>query len=166
MRTTIAGLLLWAAPLICGQPASAQGDRCGTIQGNPAPLPPGTGGIHITSSGTLRVLIVFVSFHDDDTLHANWPAHQPPLYLSQFIDPDTSLRNQAPFNLTRYFREMSLGQLNVVGEAVWLESQLSRYQYVNSGSYGLANWNALHELDSAVDFSLYDNWTNAADRQN
>ena len=96
MRKTIAGLLLWAAPLIFSPQALAQGERCGTHMANPAPVTPGTGGVHCTSSGTLRVLIVFVSFHDDDTPHANWPAHQPPLFMSQFIDPDTTVRTRRP----------------------------------------------------------------------
>lgn len=120
------------------------------------------GGIYLTSRGTLRVLLVFVSFPDDETPHPWWPAHQAPLNMQQFIDPDTTTRSDAPFNLTAYFRQMSLNQFHLVGEAVWVETPHSRDEYAN-GSYGRANTAVLREkVDSIVDFSRYDAWTNSA----
>ena len=124
------------------------------------------GGLHITASGTLRVLIVFASFPDDETPHPYWPAHNPPLYMQQFIDPDTMTTSQHPFNLTNYFRQMSLGQFHLVGEAIWVETGHYQSEYLN-GSYGRANWSVIQErVDPLVDFSRYDNWTNQADRMN
>jgi M6 family metalloprotease-like protein len=83
--------------------------------------------------------------------------------MNQFIDPDTATRSTAPFNLTHYFRQMSLGQFHVVGEALWVESSHSQEEYRN-GSFGRANTDILADrVDSLVDFSLYDNWKRVAD---
>jgi M6 family metalloprotease-like protein len=138
--------------------------QCGTtaLPGSSQPLDE-TGGIYITSKGTLRVLVVFASFPDDETPHPYWPAHNPPLFMQQFIDPDTGTHSQNSFNLTNYFRQMSLGQFHVVGEAVWVESAHSQEEYRN-GSYGRANTDVLpRQVDSLVDFSKYDQWTRLAD---
>ncbi len=122
-----------------------------------------TGGIHITAKGVLRVLIVFASFPDDETPHPFWPAHQPPMFMNQFIDADTSTHSSSLFNLTNYFRQMSLGQLHLVGEAVWVETPHSQEEY-RGGEYWRANRQVLQErVDPLVDFSLYDNWTKQAD---
>lgn len=121
------------------------------------------GGLHITARGTLRVLIVFASFPDDETVHPFWPAHNPPLFMQQFIDQDTTTRSQNDFNLTNYFYQMSAGQFNLIGDAIWLETAHSQQEYLN-GSYGRANRDILTErIDSVVDFSAYDHWTKLAD---
>lgn len=140
--------------------------RCATVA--PAsPSPSGQkGGRYITARGTVRVLLVFASFPDDETPHPYWPAHQKPALMEDFLDPDTLTRSHSPWNLTNYFRQMSLGQLSVVGEALWVETPHSWTEYTN-GSYGRANWSVLQErVDPIVDFSQYDNWTNAGDYQN
>jgi M6 family metalloprotease-like protein len=149
------------------QPPSGETLQCATVAAaSPSRVPDQVGGMHITARGTLRILLVFASFQDDETPHPYWPAHQPPDFLQQFIDPDTLTQSQGSWNLTNYFRQMSLGQFHVVGEAIWVESPHSWTEYTN-GSYGRANWSALQErVDPIVDFSLYDNWTNAADYQN
>jgi M6 family metalloprotease-like protein len=122
-----------------------------------------TGGRHITARGTLRVLLVFASFPDDETPHPFWSPHNPPLFMQQFIDPDTTTNSQASFNLTSYFYQMSLGQFHLVGDAIWLETAHSQEEYRN-GAYGRANKNILQErVDSLVDFTRYDQWTKQAD---
>jgi M6 family metalloprotease-like protein len=126
----------------------------------------GVGGKYLTASGTLKVLIVFVSFPDDETPHPYWPAHAPPLYMDEFIDPDTSTHTHSALSLTDYFQEMSLGQFHVVGKSLWVETPHSQTEYLN-GSYGRANWSVLQErVDSLVDFSQYDNWTNSGPYEN
>ena len=118
------------------------------------------GGKYITAHGVLRILIVFASFPDDETPHPFWPAHQPPLFMRRFIDPDTLTHSTDPFNLTHYFREMSLGQFNLIGDVVWVEAARPVTDYSNSGSYGHANSDLIKDrLDSIVDFSQYDQWT-------
>ena len=158
-----AWLLVLAGSATAGDlPRDAQ--QCGTtaVPGYSRSLDE-TGGIYITSKGILRVLVVFASFPDDETPHPYWPAHNPPLFMQQFIDPDTGSRSQTPFNITNYFHQMSLGQLHVVGEAVWVESGHSQEEYRN-GSYGRANMDVLpRQVDSLVDFSKYDQWTRLAD---
>ena len=110
--TLLAGVLLPAA--------LSAGDRqpqCGlSVTGAQIRPQDEVGGKHITARGTLRILIVFASFPDDETPHPFWPAHQPPLFMQQFIDPDTLTRSTGPFNLTHYFREMSLGQFALIGD--------------------------------------------------
>ncbi len=124
-----------------------------------------TGGIYLTARGVLRILVVFASFPDDETPHAFWPAHHPPLFMDDFIDADTLRRSTSPHNLTAYFRQMSLGQFHVIGEAIWVETAHSQEEYRN-GSYGRANTDVLREkVDSLVDFSGYDSWTRQADFQ-
>ncbi len=136
---------------------------CGTqADVHDAPTLDENGGIYMTSGGTLRVLVVFASFPDDETLHPYWPAHNPPLFMQDFIDPDTTTHSQSPFNLTNYFHQMSLGQFHVVGEAIWVESSHSKQEYLN-GSFGRANTDLLRERgDSLIDFSGFDSWTRLA----
>lgn len=123
-------------------------------------------GTHITANGTLRILVVFASFPDDEKVHPYWPAHQPPLFMDQFIDPDTTVHSQSPLNLTNYFNQMSLGKFHLIGEAIWVQSWHSQTEYAN-GSYGRANWSVLQEsVDPIVDFSRYDNWTNQSNYLN
>jgi M6 family metalloprotease-like protein len=138
--------------------------QCG-LRANPQPIPTldETGGKHMPARGTVRVLVVFASFSDDETPHTFWPAHQPPLFMRTFIDPDTLTRSSEPFNLTHYFREMSLGQFTLIGDVLWVESARSQVEYSN-GSFGRANTDIIKErLDSLVDFSVYDHWTRLGD---
>ena len=154
------GVLLAASCPVVGQNALRSGLLCGIHPGSPIVRSlDDSGGIYVTSGGTLRVLLVFASFPDDETPHPYWPAHHPPLFMSQFIDPDSTTNSQTPFNLTNYFHQMSLGQFQFVGDAIWVESAHSQEEYRN-GSYGRANWSLLQEnVDPIVDFSRYDNWT-------
>ena len=154
------GVLLAASCPVVGQNALRSGLLCGVHPGSPIVRSlDDSRGIYVTSRGTLRVLLVFASFPDDETPHPYWPAHHPPLFMSQFIDPDSTTNSQTPFNLTNYFHQMSLGQFHFVGDAIWVESAHSQEEYRN-GSYGRANWSLLQEsVDPIVDFSLYDHWT-------
>ena len=151
--------------LLCGRLGFAEvlgqgAPQCGTLSDAlSAPLSNAIGGVHISAVGTFRILIVFASFPDDLTPHPYWPAHEPPVFMEQFVDPDTATRSQGAFNLTHYFHEMSLGQFDLVGDALWVETAHSQEEYRN-GSYGRANTDVLRErVDSLVDFSRYDEWT-------
>lgn len=139
--------------------------RCGLQSRAPAaPSVQETGGKHITARGPLRILLVFASFPDDETPHPYWPAHQPPLFMQQFVDSITSTGSTGSFNLTHYFREMSLGQFALVGDVLWVESARSVNEYSSSGSYGNANSDLIRDrLDSLVDFSKYDQWNRLGD---
>jgi M6 family metalloprotease-like protein len=138
--------------------------RCGTHPSAAVVRPAeGDGGIYLPSSGVLRVLVIFASFPDDSAAHASWPVRQPPLFMQNFIDPDTTTRSTNTFNLTNYFRQMSGGKFHVIGDAIWAESPASQEVYRNSGSYGNANMLLLPQVvDPVVDFTPYDNWTRTA----
>ena len=159
---------MWLAGLLgLASLASAQDPQlCGTLSARQSAGPlDERGGIHITAQGTLRVLIVFASFPDDEMPNPYWPAHSPPRDMGMFIDPDTT-RSPAPFNLTNYFRQMSLGQFHFIGDAIWVETSHASSEYLN-GSFGRANTSVLQErVDPIVDFTQYDNWTNGGDYVN
>jgi len=155
--------LLFALPLLYGEPMAGQ-RQCGVIvQPGSHLAPAGPGGKHIPAQGVFRVLLVFASFPDDETPHPFWPAHQPPVSMEDFIDADTTIRSQSPFNLTHYFHRMSLGQFHLVGDVLWVETRHSQEEYRN-GAFGRANTDVLKEcVDSLVDFSQYDAWKRNAD---
>ncbi|MBP1656342.1 MAG: hypothetical protein H6Q31_943 [Bacteroidetes bacterium] len=159
-------LFLWSAGIVAARGEGVGALRqCGTTH-QPGIVAPSaeSGGIYLPAEGVLRVLIVFASFPDDETPHPYWPAHQPPLFMNEFVDADTSVRSSGSFNLTHYFRQMSLGRFHVIGETIWTESRYSQETYRLSGSYGHANMDILPDrVDSLVDFSLYDNWTRRAE---
>jgi|GEM_PF-3467662 len=160
---SVVSIILLTAITLAGDPQS----QCG-LHVAPQHLPSldEFAGKHMTARGTLRILLVFASFPDDETPHPYWPAHQPPLFMNNFVDPDTLVRSTQPFNLTHYFREMSLGQYALLGDVLWVESTRSQSEYA-TGSYGRANTDIIHErLDSLVDFSQYDRWTRVADYRN
>jgi M6 family metalloprotease-like protein len=155
--------------------ASAQDDRinCGTIfdpnkAGGSASINLSQlGGIYLPASGSVRVLLVFVSFPEDNTVHPYWPAHQPPTEMNQYID-STETQNSANFsNLTNYFRQMSLGSYKVVGKAVYVNAPHTKAWY--DATYGFDNRGPVsrdvlqNAVDPIVNFTSYDNWTRDAD---
>jgi M6 family metalloprotease-like protein len=141
-------------------------DSCGTVY-NPAAAISLTqlGGKYLTASGTLRVLLVFVSYPDDDNTHPYWPAHQPPTNMSSYIDPSATTNSTNFANLTNYFRQMSLGLYTVIGEAVYVEAPHTQTWYNNNG-YGRGERNKdvlQNAVNPLANFSNYDNWTRVAD---
>ena len=170
MRITCKGWPVASSLLLLASIAAGLGQEsveipmCGLRGGPPSAHPyDATGGIYLPSIGTLRALIVFASFPDDETPHPYWPAHSPPLFMQDFLDPDTTTHSTSPFNLTNYFQQMSLGQFHLIGDAIWMESSHSRLEYMNGG-YGRANTDLLRGRgDSLIDFSRYDSWTRLAD---
>ncbi|HEX9007503.1 MAG TPA: hypothetical protein VF889_09425, partial [Bacteroidota bacterium] len=171
MRRLSPIILLFLVPLSAAPAQDAAIPFCGTHGESSPPLlararvtTGESGGIYITSTGTLRILLVFASFPDDTTPHPYWPPHQPPLNMGQFIDPDTVTRTQTAFNLTAYFNQMSRGRFHLIGDAVWVESASPSSDYSWNGSFGRANWHVLQErVDPLVDFSRYDNWRRLGD---
>ncbi len=156
-----------AATLAFSQSSPPDVRACGTyLSGMTAKVADDVGGRHITARGTLRILLVFASFPDDSTPNPYWPVRQSPLSMTGFLDPDTLTASAGSFNLTNYFRQMSLGQFHLIGDAIWVESHHSKTEYAN-GAYGRANTDVLvGQVDSLIDFRLYDAWTNSADYTN
>jgi len=124
-------------------------------------------GEYITAHGTLRVLVVFVRFPDDNTAHNHWPASGFPNLADSFIDPTTSTVDAGNYwNVTNYFKEMSLGQYNVIGDVEKVvapyASNDSRYSGLSDNQFRRkANQDVLDYIDNntSITFADYDNWT-------
>jgi parallel beta-helix repeat protein len=123
------------------------------------------GGIYIPSSGTIRVLVVFVQFKDDNDYNPHWISGQVPDYMNSFIDATQQQGSSNYINLTNYFNQMSLGNYHVIGNAIYVQTQENRSYYFDAANYGstnpryFANKKVLQQkVDPLINFSDYDNW--------
>lgn len=120
------------------------------------------GGLHITSRGTIRVLVVFVRFKDDNAPDSYWPANdqiQP--WMTQYIDPNEQTGSTNYLNLTNFFKQMSLGSYKVIGDVVYVKTPQNRSYY---GTPWPSRWLVTkdvlqNKVDPLVNFANYDNWT-------
>ena len=113
--------------------------------------------MYITAQGTLRVLVVFATFPDDNNYHPYWPIGQPPNELNTFIDPNMQTGSTHYANLTHFFKDMSMGTYQVIGEAVYAVTPCSSSYY--GSDFGKANKEILRDVvDPIINFTLYDNW--------
>ncbi|MCB0283891.1 MAG: hypothetical protein KDF60_14995 [Calditrichaeota bacterium] len=122
---------------------------------------PDIGGRYITANGTLRILLVFVDFKNDTNPHSYWVAGSAPSGMSSFIDANTSINSSNYANVTNFFDQMSLGNYNVIGEAIYVEAPHTEVWYANN-YYSRVDRNLdvlVNAVDPIVDFTLYDNWT-------
>jgi hypothetical protein len=117
-----------------------------------------TGGLYIPSQGTLKVLIVFARFKDDNSYHNYWPAGSPPPNYQSYIDPNTSTNSTNYLNLTNYFKQMSMGNFHVIGQSVYVETP-NIQSYYGSDYYKADKEILQQKVDPIVNFSDYDNWT-------
>jgi hypothetical protein len=132
-------------------------------------------GKHITSSGTLRVLVIFVRFADDNETSAIWPnPNILPEWAQNFVNTDyRPAGNYYPGTASHYFYQNSYGNMHVIGEVYYVTTNFNEnyyHQYATnygaSATRGLIQMDALDKLDIPeynVDFSLYDNWNRVAD---
>jgi hypothetical protein len=133
--------------------------------------PPQIGGTYAPVSGTIRVLIIFARFSDDnyEPNNPNWKLSDT---LTNFpeaqniIDPfGTPPSNYKKGTLSHYFHKMSNGQLNFVGDvyprvAIFPKTRLWYVQ--NNREFGHANAELLDSLnrdDQSLNFAIYDNNT-------
>lgn len=123
------------------------------------------GGKYITAEGTFRILIVFVSYPDDNNSHSYWPVGGPPTYMANFIDPDENTNSTNHANLTNYFGQMSFDTYRVIGEAIYVPSPYTKAWYDSAGyGRGATIKDVLQNaVDPLIDFSDYDNWTRISD---
>ncbi len=119
------------------------------------------GGLYRTAQGTLRVLVVFVRFKDDNAYNPHWPAGSPPNVMNNYIDPNANTNSTNLINLTHYFDEMSMATYHVIGDAIYVETPHNKSYYgLPDSSRSKANKDVLQNVvDPLVDFSDYDNWT-------
>lgn len=119
------------------------------------------GGIYLTAQGTIKVLVVFASFKNDNSYHPYWPVGQPPQNYNTFIDPNLQTGSTHYINLTNYFKKISLGVYNVIGQAVYVEAPNTKSYY--GSNYYLANKEVLQQkVDPLVNFADFDNWSSSA----
>jgi len=130
------------------------------------------GGLYITAEGELRVLVVFVSFPDDNNEHPYWSVGEPPSVMGEFIDANIAQQSTNHANLTHYYRVMSMGLYDMIGEAIYVEAPnpATYYGYDDSDPNNIiyanrsaANHDVLEDVvNPLLDFSDYDNWTRNA----
>jgi hypothetical protein len=170
LSTLLVAIFLYAnAPAsdgLLGTEAYVIEDVCG-ITGVPEQVQ--FGGVHLPAEGTIRALVVFVQFPDDQLISANWPLNQMPTYAGHYIDSEV-LPTPTPNSITDYYHVMSNGRLHLIGDVYpnLVITPHSRDWYIdffNSQNYGLnerfgfINREVLVSIDNSVDYGLYDNWT-------
>lgn len=128
----------------------------------------------------LRILIIYVRFPDDNINggpmmgYAVWENSSMPRPLNPytsdhaFIDsaegsPDSNFTNRyREYTISDYFSEMSMGQLDVVGDEYYVTLPQTSEEYKANGE-NCANTNAdailLADELYNIDFSRYNNWT-------
>lgn len=129
------------------------------------------GGEYITSTGVLRVLVIFLRFAGDTETSANWPN---PAILSEwaqhFVDTANSpTGNYYQGTISQYFYQNSYGKLHIIGDVYYVttdssEDYFHRYAYSHNGheARSIIETEIFNKLDSPpynVDFRLYDHWT-------
>lgn len=139
---------------------SEESFTCGN-DGNLTSTFSGRNGERFTSLGTVRALVVFVQFAEDNISPPapNWPVNSGPAYLNTVLDasPDQNLQNGG---LTHYFREMSFGNFIVYGDEYWRTTDKTKQQYLNeTATFSIINKDVLNKLNSTetINFSDYDN---------
>lgn len=128
-------------------------------------------GKYITSTETLRVLVVFIRFADDYETSSIWPnASVKPTWIENFVNNYfSSTGNYYSGTVSDYFYQNSYGNLHIIGDVYYVtlpqnESYYHEYAYSNNSASlarGLIEMEALNIIDSPpynVDFSAYDNW--------
>ena len=99
-------------------------------------------GFRFPTSGTFRVFVVFAEAIGDpnyNTLISGWNAGQLPNNPNQYID--TQVGNNYQSFISKYFNEISFGQLKVIGDYY---PQLLQIPYASADYYGV--FNKLNEL--------------------
>ena len=127
--------------------------------------------------GTLKMLMVYIRFADDNTSMSYWNStpNQSDIYdvetwMEESLDENVSVGSNNYFNVTNYFNQMSRGAYTVIGDVVYIELP-SKSTFTDDGTpsgtqlTGLAlmeatNKHALEYLDnsSQIDLSDYDNF--------
>lgn len=115
-------------------------------------------GMYITAHGELKVLIVFVRFPDDDLdLGTWWRKNEDPTILSSIIIPSSNTNSANKYNLTHFFDVMSVGEFDIIGEAISVVAPQTAAGYGNN--LGVASKDILEYVsdNDLVNFANYDN---------
>jgi len=78
--------------------------------------------------GTLKMLMVYIRFADDNTSMSYWNSTPNPLdiydvetWMAESLDENSSVGSDNYFNVTNYFNQMSRGAYTVIGDVVYIE---------------------------------------------
>ncbi|HTY37251.1 MAG TPA: right-handed parallel beta-helix repeat-containing protein [Bacteroidota bacterium] len=133
------------------------------------------GGKYITSAGTLRVLVVFVKFADDNETSPTWPNPSVlPTWAQNIVDVNYSASGNYTANrMSKYFYENSYGVFHVIGDVYYVTATYSEdyYHQVAGNSSAVAArgaletevFNKLAASPYSVNFTRYDNWHSNSD---
>jgi len=136
------------------------------------------GGKFITSTGVLRVLVVYIRFARDNETSPRWPdPNVLPEWAQHIVDNTYSpTGNYYAGTVSNYFYVNSYGQFHVIGDVYYVTTDNTEdyyHQYASSTSpeaaRGLIEMEVLNKLDNPpynVDFNNYDNWKKLGDFNN
>lgn len=128
------------------------------------------GGREISSMGTLRVLMIWVRFADDNESTAIWPNPSVlPEWAQRFVDTAYSASgNYFSGTVSHYFYENSYGKMHVIGDVYYVMTDHSEDYYHQlaysagaSAARSAIETEVLNKLDNSpynVDFNRYDTW--------
>lgn len=131
------------------------------------------GGQEKTSSGMLRVLIIFVRYKDDTTNTTTWQDYNVlPTWAQTFVDPTTPSNNiYTAKNMSDFFDRCSggngsgtLGSFKMIGDVVYVTTLKNENEYLTGHSGDTEIFTEiLQTLDNIhgnynINFKLYDNW--------
>jgi hypothetical protein len=134
------------------------------------------GGRFITSTGILRVLVIFVRFAGDNETSATWPDPEIlPDWARHFVDTDYRPDGKYYRGLvSHYFYDNSYGKLHVIGDVYYVTTD-SIEDYYRRLAFGpsanpakaraaieLEMFNKLDKPPYNVDFHRYDNWASGS----
>lgn len=117
----------------------------------------------IPTSGTFRILVVLCKFSDDtfnQSPHTDlWPdtLNSMPSWGTDLVS--TSSTSYVNPSMTGYFKTMSNGNYNVIGDVVFYQPQQNQsYYFLSSGRHiGYLTEEILTAIDPAVNYANYDN---------
>jgi hypothetical protein len=124
------------------------------------------GGRYITSIAEngryVRILIVFVQFKDDNwnPTWNEWPKNSAPTnWMNTNIIDQWTTQSSTNQNLSHYYTAMSLGRYKIIGNTYHKITTNTRAEYISMNyDRGDINKQILQEMDSFINYSLYDNW--------
>jgi len=117
----------------------------------------------MSSTQYLKVLFVFVQFKDDQLVldsSIGWPLNQAPTAMmgTNIVDPSITT-NSTNYNLTHYYKVMSMNHFNIIGTCYNIITPYTRDEYIAMKyKRGQINRQILELLDEEIDFVNYDNW--------
>jgi len=117
------------------------------------------GGLYITSVGTVKACIIFVSAIGD-TFNVNsneWQAGDPPSFMPQYINSPSTI-GYPNSNITKFYNDMSNGTKSVVGDVFHYTLPFNFNSLSTHTMDSLTNL-VIMGMNNQINYSDYDNWT-------